>query len=77
MIRSVIFTDAGVYTCTNGQFSEGDPATVNVTITMNTRMCNYVTLCVCACVRVCVHACVCACVCVTACMCAISFYVLM
>ena len=41
MIRSVIFTDAGVYTCTNEQFSKGGPATVNVTITMDTGMCEY------------------------------------
>ena len=40
MIRSVIFTDAGVYTCTNEPFSEG-PATVNVTITMDTGTCEY------------------------------------
>ena len=38
MIRSVIFTDAGVYTCTNEQFSNGVPATVNVTITMDITM---------------------------------------
>ena len=60
MIRSVVFTDAGVYTCTIGQFSEGDPATVNVTITMNTRMC---VLCVCVYCVVCVCVCMCLSVC--------------
>ena len=55
MIRSVIFTDAGVYTCTNErsgeQFSEGGPAIVNVTIT---RDAGVLCVCVCACVRACV-----------------------
>ena len=51
MISSVNFNDAGVYTCTNErlsvQFSQGGPATVNVTIAMDinnncTYVCDYI-----------------------------------
>ena len=85
MIRSVTFTDAGVYICTNGRFmiSEGDPATMNVTITrmcvcVCVCMCMYVYVCVvcvvyvsvvCVCVSVCVSLCVCVWVCVWVCVC--------
>ena len=43
MISSVISSDAGLYTCTNEEYSEGGPATVNITIINGTSVC----LCVC------------------------------
>ena len=39
MIRSVISSDAGLYTCSNEGYSEGDPATVNVTIINRKSVC--------------------------------------
>ena len=42
MIRSVISSDAGLYICTNGEYSEGGPATANVTISNGTSVCLYV-----------------------------------